>query len=90
MTDIDYQTQAAHRIGMLANHLRTALETPGMTMRNVAAFTGVDKSTIARAKHQKPISTQAFLALDLWLADSAGQLETVRSSLSALSSGDAS
>lgn len=69
------QLEALHRIGRLATALNSALEKPGMSIRNISAFTGVDKSTVFRAKQQQPISAEAFLALEIWL-EAAGPLLT--------------
>lgn len=66
-----YISEAAHEMGRVARLLRERSELPGMTVRNIAAFTGVDKSTICRIKQQKHVDVLAFLAVRHWL-DHAG------------------
>ena len=65
----DYQDHASATITVTAKKLRALLELPGMTTRNVAAFTGTTKSLVSRASRGMPVNTRDFLALAKWVDD---------------------
>lgn len=62
-----YISEASHEMGRVAKLLRERNEFPGMTLRNIAAFTGIDKSTLLRIKQQKHVDCIAFLTVRYWL-----------------------
>ncbi|MGV8955740.1 MAG: hypothetical protein ACOH2M_31895 [Cypionkella sp.] len=64
---------AHDRLGVLSRDLSAELEKPGMTIRTMALVTGVDKSTILRAKQHRPTSAAAYIALSSWLQDQQAQ-----------------
>lgn len=47
--------------------LRAALALPGMSCRNIAAFTGTSKAAISRMQNHKPLSAENYLSIHLWL-----------------------
>lgn len=47
--------------------LRAALALPGMSCRNIAAFTGTSKAAISRMQNHKPLSAENYLSIHIWL-----------------------
>lgn len=53
--------------------LRAALALPGMSCRNIAAFTGTSKAAISRMQNYKPLSAENYLSIHIWLDSISGQ-----------------
>lgn len=65
----DYEIEASVLISNVRKALRELQEQPGMTARNIAAFTGVHYSSLSRFKEGKTITAENFLKLWLWTED---------------------
>lgn len=63
----DVMEAARSQIALDRIRLRAALALPGMSCRNIAAFTGTSKAAISRMQNHKPLSAENYLAIHLWL-----------------------
>lgn len=63
----DSKELAQHQIALDRLRLRSALALPGMSCRNIAAFTGTSKATISRMQNYKALSAENYLSIHLWL-----------------------
>lgn len=63
----DTKEMALSQIGRDRIRLRAALALPGMSCRNVAAFTGTSKAAISRMQNHKPLSAENYLSIHIWL-----------------------
>lgn len=63
----DWSISARAQINRDRIKLRYVMSLPGMTCRNVAAFTGTSKAAISRMQNHKPLSAENYLSIHLWL-----------------------
>lgn len=63
----DSKELGRHQIAQDRIRLRVALAMPGMSCRNVAAFTGTSKATISRMQNHHQLSAENYLSIHHWL-----------------------
>lgn len=69
----EWKDKAAMQIAQDRLRLRSALALPGMSCRNIAAFTGTSKAAISRMQNSKPLSAENYTSIRLWLDSMEGK-----------------